>query len=179
MQARFGRPQAVATLTRIWARTGCDNRPYAPLVAPFQIWAAATPGASDQPLPHRQEGHRFGGRRFGRNLPRTLIFEFQKTSSRGPRSRRCTPRSTSATITRSPPKVEGLGLKGSATNGVVENRVDLTKWAQRSEARAAYMCERDGLDEKAFEEGTFAFANFVIGRNCPVMWRMTKARKLG
>ena len=41
------------------------------------------------------------------------------------------------------------------------------------------MCEREGLDEKAFEEGTFAFADVVIGRNCPVMWSMTKARKMG
>ena len=66
-------------------------------------------------------------------------------------------------------------LKRCVTKGIVENRIDLTKWAQHPAWKNVY--EREVLVEKAFEGCTFAFANFVLGRN--VVQCMAKARKLG
>lgn len=45
--------------------------------------------------------------------------------------------------------------------------------------RVKNMCAREGLDEKPVEEGTFVFANVLLGRNCPVAQSIAMTRKLG
>ena len=51
--------------------------------------------------------------------------------------------------------------------------------SRRSEPREEHVRAREGLDEKPVEEGTFVFANVLLGSNCPVAQSIAMTRKLG
>lgn len=75
------------------------------------------------------------------------------------------------------------GLVGSPTTqqSFVHGKLDLSKWAQRNEVKEAWkkIAEREGLDEQAFENATWQFLNFVLGRDFDLVISMSKARKAG
>ncbi|KAH0339896.1 NAD dependent epimerase/dehydratase family protein, partial [Aureobasidium melanogenum] len=64
---------------------------------------------------------------------------------------------------------------------LVEAKIDLSKWAQRAEVKEAWkkLSEREGLDASAFDNATWMFLNFVLGRNFDLVISMSKARKAG
>ncbi|KAH0401846.1 NAD dependent epimerase/dehydratase family protein, partial [Aureobasidium melanogenum] len=64
---------------------------------------------------------------------------------------------------------------------LVEAKIDLSKWAQRADVKAAWkkLSEREGLDASAFDNATWMFLNFVLGRNFDLVISMSKARKAG
>lgn len=63
----------------------------------------------------------------------------------------------------------------------VEQKIDLIKWSQRSDVKAAWdkLAKRDGLEHDAFEKATWGFLGFVFGRNYDIVISMNKARKAG
>lgn len=62
----------------------------------------------------------------------------------------------------------------------VEQKIDLVKWSQRSEVKAAWdkLADRSGLEHDAFEKATWGFLGFVFGRNYNIVISMSKARKV-
>ena len=75
------------------------------------------------------------------------------------------------------------GLKDTKYVGQsqVEQKIDLVKWSQRSDVRAAWdaLAKREGLEHEAFEKATWGFLGFVLGRNFNIIISMNKARKAG
>ncbi|KAH0566367.1 hypothetical protein GP486_000225 [Trichoglossum hirsutum] len=73
------------------------------------------------------------------------------------------------------------GLEGRIKPGVLELRVDLTKWSREKEVVEAWerVMKREGLDEEAWEKATWAFLGFVLGRNYDCVISMSKARRFG
>ncbi|OJJ76587.1 hypothetical protein ASPBRDRAFT_145639 [Aspergillus brasiliensis CBS 101740] len=73
------------------------------------------------------------------------------------------------------------GLKGKIQKGEVRMRIDLAKWAEREDVKAAWerLAKREGLEKDALEKATWFFLNFVLGRNYDILISMNKAWKLG
>lgn len=63
----------------------------------------------------------------------------------------------------------------------VEQQIDLEKWSQREDVKAAWakIAQREGLDEGVFEKATWGFLGFVFGRAFDLVIGMGKARKAG
>lgn len=74
-----------------------------------------------------------------------------------------------------------IGLEGRIPPSELEQRISLAKWSQQDEVRKAWekLAEREGLQKDALEKGTWAFVDFVLGRNYDIVASMSKARKLG
>lgn len=75
---------------------------------------------------------------------------------------------------------EDIGL-GPVRRGEVRMRIDLLSWAALGEVREAWerVAEREGLRRDSFEQATWFFLNFVLGRNYDVVISMNKARRFG
>ena len=73
------------------------------------------------------------------------------------------------------------GLVGHFKQSVVEQRINLVKWSQRDDVKAAWdrLAEREGLEHDSFEKATWGFLSFVLGRNFNLIISMSKARKAG
>lgn len=75
------------------------------------------------------------------------------------------------------------GLVGSKVLGQskVEQRIDLVKWSQREDVKAAWakLAKREGLEKDGFEKATWGFLGFVFGRNFDLVITMSKARRAG
>ncbi len=75
------------------------------------------------------------------------------------------------------------GLKDTkyVKQSVVEQKIDLVKWSQRQDVKAAWdrLAKREGLDHEAFEKATWGFLGFVFGRRYDIVITMSKARKAG
>lgn len=76
---------------------------------------------------------------------------------------------------------EQAGLVGRVTPSVLEQRVSLVKWSQQDRVRQAWarLAERERLQKDALEKATWAFIDFVLGRNYDVVVSMSKAREAG
>ncbi|KAI0434181.1 NAD(P)-binding protein [Xylaria sp. FL1042] len=74
-----------------------------------------------------------------------------------------------------------LGLKDEFKQSIVYNQIDLTKWAQRPEVVKAWESIRDrhGLEQGVWDNATWAFSNFLLGREYSCVASMSKARKMG
>jgi nucleoside-diphosphate-sugar epimerase len=76
-----------------------------------------------------------------------------------------------------------MGLEGNeyVQPSKVEAQIDLTKWSQQDNVKAAWkkIAQREGIDEKVFEKATWDFLMFVLGRNYDIVISMSKARKFG
>lgn len=76
-----------------------------------------------------------------------------------------------------------IGVQGTPAleKNVVEQHVDLVKWSQRDDVKAAWdhLAEREGLDKATFNKATWAFTGFALGRNFDLVISMSKAREFG
>ena len=76
-----------------------------------------------------------------------------------------------------------LGLAGSAAvqPSFLESRIDIAKWSERPEVKAAWekVAAREGLEKEAFERATWGFLVFQLGRPYDVLISMSKARAYG
>ncbi|KAK5634664.1 hypothetical protein RRF57_010377 [Xylaria bambusicola] len=74
-----------------------------------------------------------------------------------------------------------LGLKGEFKADYLYNQIDLTKWAKRPEVVKAWETLRDryNLDQVAWDNATWTFLNFLLGREYSCVASMSKARKMG
>lgn len=94
--------------------------------------------------------------------------------------------SSSTALAPEPPisaSAEHIGLVGSPAlaQSKVEQHVDLEKWSQRSDVKAAWekIAQREGLDKNIFDKATWGFLGFVLGRNFDIVISMSKARECG
>ena len=75
------------------------------------------------------------------------------------------------------------GLKDTkyTKQSVVEQKIDLIKWSQRSDVKEAWnkLAKREGLEAEAFEKATWGFLGFVFGRKYDIVISMNKAWKAG
>jgi nucleoside-diphosphate-sugar epimerase len=76
---------------------------------------------------------------------------------------------------------EEIGLVGQIKPSNVKLQLDLTKWNQDKRVRQAWgtLAEREGLETEAFDKATWAFLNFILGREYPIVISMSKARQFG
>jgi nucleoside-diphosphate-sugar epimerase len=63
----------------------------------------------------------------------------------------------------------------------VKKRIDLVEWSQRDDVKKAWsaVAKRSNLNEETFGQATWAFLNFVLGREFDLVIGMGKARKAG
>lgn len=73
------------------------------------------------------------------------------------------------------------GLRGRIPPSELQQSISLVKWSQREDVRQAWrrLAEREGLQQDALEKGTWAFIDFVLGRNYDIVVSMSKAREAG
>lgn len=148
------------------------------LHAQFSLWAIMEPRAGNQafnvvngdveswsnlwPKVARKFGLKVPSRQFERDTPDGSEMDLEKV-----------------------PPFEDLaaerGMEGKATQGKVQQRIDLVRWSQKKEVKEAWLrvAEREGLEKDALEKATWAFLGFVLGRNYDIVISMSKARKLG
>jgi hypothetical protein len=158
--------------------TSFDTFTYAPLHADFQLWAALEPKCGNEAFNvHNGDIESWSNmwpklaKHFGCKVPANQ-FE------------RPTPGSSRMELHENPPLqdyYESAGLESAVSRGVVEQRIDLVKWSQKPEVKAAWekIAERDGLEKDAFEKATWDFLGFVLGRNYPIVISASKARAFG
>ncbi|KAH9907177.1 hypothetical protein F4778DRAFT_768855 [Xylariomycetidae sp. FL2044] len=74
-----------------------------------------------------------------------------------------------------------MGLKGEFKQTEVFCQIDLEKWAKRPEVVKAWEGLRDkyGLEQAAWDNATWGFLNFLVGREFSCVVSMSKARKMG
>ena len=157
------------------------------LHAEFDLWAALDPKASKQvfnvvngDIESWQNMWPKVARKFGLKIPESMFTEEEQQGKMDEKA------GSVVNLMERPPLTEFAaerGLKNTkyARQGRVEQKIDLVKWSQRSDVKAAWkqLAEREGLEHAAFEKGTWAFLGFIFGRNYHMVASMTKARKAG
>ncbi|TKA79315.1 hypothetical protein B0A49_03555 [Cryomyces minteri] len=143
--------------------TKSDCFTYSRLHASFNTWAALGPKASNQAF----------------NVVNGDVESWQNLFPK-------LARKFGTTMAERPPLADFAGERGLQDNKVlkqsaVEQRIDLMKWGQRDDVKAAWkkLAEREGLEHDAFEKATWGFLGFVLGRNFDLVISMSKARKAG
>lgn len=160
--------------------TSFDVFTYSRLHAQFNTWAALEPAASNQafnvvngdveswqnmwPKVAKKFGMKVKEDQFVGEAPDASVMEMHER----------------------PPiqdQAPDAGLKGTEAlkQSAVEQRIDLVKWSQKDEVKKAWqrLAEREGLKKEAFEQATWGFLGFVLGRNFDIVISMSKARKMG
>jgi hypothetical protein len=76
-----------------------------------------------------------------------------------------------------------IGLEGTAAvkPSTLDQRIKLSEWSKDDKVKKVWddVAAREGLDQKAFGQATWAFLDFVLGRSYDLVLNMTEARKLG
>lgn len=76
-----------------------------------------------------------------------------------------------------------IGLEGTAAvkPSTLDQRIKLSEWSKDDKVKKVWddIATREGLDQKAFDNATWAFLDFVLGRSYDLVLNMTEARKLG
>ena len=153
---------------------------YAPLNAHFNLWAALEPECSNQMFnvvngdtESWQNMWPKLAQRFHCHIPRN---QFSVGVGEDPGS--------SFNLAERPPIADvaaQIGLEHRTPPNKVEQKIDTLKWSQREDVQEAWkkLSERDGLQKDVFEQATWAFLGFVLGRNYNNVISMSKARKFG
>ncbi|KAI7211605.1 hypothetical protein KC333_g7593 [Hortaea werneckii] len=117
--------------------------------------------------------------KFGLKIPeRTFTSEGEESKIMGVLDRSC--------LFERPPindTAAERGLRGTKAvkQRRVEQKIGQAKWSQRSDVKVARekLAKRAGLEFEAFEQATWEFLGFVLGRNYEPVTKMTEARKAG
>ncbi|KAI3317297.1 NAD(P)-binding protein [Xylariaceae sp. AK1471] len=74
-----------------------------------------------------------------------------------------------------------MGLKGEFKQSVLYNQIHLTKWAKRPEVVKTWesLRRRHNLDQGIWDNATWDFLDFLVGREYSCVASMSKARKMG
>lgn len=165
--------------SEVFYRDCFDCLTYAPLHAEFCEWAATAEAASNEAF-NVVNGDAVSystlwpkiAERFGMTVPPRM---FEKPG----------PIPMEMKLQEKPPAADqsatASGLEGHVSQGKVQGRIDLMKWTQREDVKAAWekVAAREGLEKDAFEKATWGFLNFVLGRSYNLIISMSKARKAG
>ncbi|KAL1966140.1 hypothetical protein VTN77DRAFT_4888 [Rasamsonia byssochlamydoides] len=158
--------------------TGLDCFTYSPLHAQFVLWAALEPRAGNQAfnvvngdVQSWQTLWPRLARRFGVTIPADQFSTKPQDD-------------TVQQLLERPPLTDhasAMGIAHRVPRGEVRSHIDLAQWSQRPEVRQAWsrLAARENLQEDAFDKATWAFLNFVLGRNYDLIISMNKARRLG
>jgi hypothetical protein len=158
--------------------TGLDCFTYSRLHAKFVLWAAQEPRAGNQAfnvvngdVQSWQNLWPRLARRFGLNIPADQFSDRKDDDAVVP-------------LIENPPLADQaphIGIQGRVPRGEVRSHIDLTKWSQRADVRAAWdrLAKRENLQHDAFDKATWMFLNFILGRNFNIVISMNKARKFG
>ncbi|KAK5151529.1 hypothetical protein LTR04_006572 [Oleoguttula sp. CCFEE 6159] len=162
--------------------TKFDCFTYSRLHASFNTWAALEPKASNQAF-NVVNGDVESWQNLFPKLARKFGTKVKADMFASP------PDKDAASIVqmaKRPPLADFAAERGLQDNKVlkqsaVEQRIDLIKWSQRDDVKAAWkkLAEREGLEHDAFEKATWGFLGFVLGRNFDLVISMSKARKAG
>ncbi|KAI9756105.1 MAG: hypothetical protein M4579_003992 [Chaenotheca gracillima] len=155
-----------------------DSFTYSRLNAQFNLWAAFEPKASNEAF-NVVNGDVTSWQTLWPKIAERYGCKIPADQFSGP-----APDSSEMKLPTRPPLedfAEKMGLKNHVPQGLVRQRIDLTKWSQKPEVKRAWekLAARDGLDNDAFEKATWGFLGFVLGRNYNLVISMSKARKLG
>lgn len=157
---------------------GFDSFTYSRLHAQFCAWAALEPKAGNQTfnvvngdVESWQNLWPKVAKRFGVKIPENQLADPPTEGSQ-------------VKLSDNPPlsiQAKESGLVGKIPQSVIEQRVDLVKWSQKDEVKTAWirLSSREGLDQDAFNNATWTFLGFVLGRNYDVVASMSKARQFG
>ncbi|THY47790.1 NAD dependent epimerase/dehydratase family protein [Aureobasidium pullulans] len=166
--------------------TKFDSLTSSTLHAKFNTWAAFAPGAADQAfnvvngdVESWQNLWPRVAAKFGLNIPDKMFTDEDFKNDFGDDG-------LLMPLMDTPPISEFAADRGLVDapitkKSLVEGKIDLAKWAQKPEVKKAWetLADREGLDKSAFENATWAFLNFVFGRNFDLVISMSKARKAG
>lgn len=95
------------------------------------------------------------------------------------------PFTSSTTLSRPPidALASQIGLEGTAAvkPSTLDQRIKLSEWSKDDKVKKVWddIATREGLDQKVFDNATWAFLDFVLGRSYDLVLNMTEARKLG
>lgn len=119
-------------------------------------------------------------KKFGLKIPETMFTEQEQAGVMSPKD------GSVMELHPNPPLTEmaaSMGLKDTkyTAQSRVEAKIDLVKWAKRSDVKQAWdhLAEREGLEHDAFEKATWTFLVFELGRNFDIIISMSKARRAG
>lgn len=149
--------------------------------ARFCVWAALTPECGNQAFNvvdgDAQSWQTMWPRlaeRFGLEVPADQFGESMQDTEQDERV---------VPLAERPPLEDYAGKMGigQVRRGEVRMRLDLRNWASMREVRSAWerVAQREGLRMDTFEQATWFFLNFVLGRNYDVVISMNKARRFG
>lgn len=157
-----------------------DSFTYSPLHASFNLWAATEPRCANQAFNVVN-----GDVESWQNMWPKLASRFQCHIPRSQFNVKM-PEGSDSTIelAERPPLADSSaerGLEGKIKQSVVSQKIDLVSWSQREDVKNAWtkLVERHDLDEESFENATWGFLGFVLGRNYDLVISMSKARKFG
>ncbi|KAL2153816.1 hypothetical protein VTH82DRAFT_2491 [Thermothelomyces myriococcoides] len=175
-------PGSLAFYTRF------DTFTSAALHARFCEWAALEPRAADQAfnvangdVQSWQDLWPRLARRFGTHVREDQFSGRPSTTSAAAAMSEC----AAKTQLVDPPPVsiaaKEAGLVGRVKPSTLEQTVNLAKWSQREDVRRVWdrLAEREGLQKDAFDQATWAFVDFVLGRDYDIVQSMSKARDAG
>lgn len=166
--------------------TKFDSLTCSTLHAQFNAWAAFAPGAANQAfnvvngdVESWQNLWPRVASKFGLKIPEKMFEDKDFKNEFGDQG-------LLMPLKETPPISEfaaQAGLVGTPAlqQSLVEAKIDLSKWAQRNDVKEAWkkLADREGLDKSAFDNATWMFLNFVLGRNFDLVISMSKARKAG
>jgi len=158
--------------------TRFDSFTSSSLHARFCLWAAREPKAANQAfnvvngdVQSWQDLWPRVARRFGMKVKPDQFAgksELEKT----------TPLGSPAPVTL---VAKEIGLEGRIGGSEMAQRINLAQWGQQDEVKEAWnrLAQREGLEKDAFEKATWAFLDFILGRNFDLVISMSKAREMG
>lgn len=161
-----------------WFYTGFDSFTYSKLHAQFCLWAALEPRAANQAF-NVVDGDVTSWQTL---FPK--VANYLGARVKPDQFKNSAPLPNSMDLLKEPPIVdlaEELGLAGKVGPSKVEQRINLAKWSQQKEVQQAWakLADKEGLEKDVFEKATWAFLDFVLGRNYNLVISMSKARRLG
>ncbi|OBT76710.1 hypothetical protein VF21_03921 [Pseudogymnoascus sp. 05NY08] len=149
------------------------------LHAKFALWAILAPKAANRAFNVVN-----GDVQSWQNLWPKLAARF-KCKIPADQFTRPSPLASSTTLSRPPidALASEIGLKGTAAvkPSTLDQRIKLSEWSKDEKVKKVWndIAKREGLEQKAFEQATWAFLDFVLGRSYDIVLNMTEARKLG
>ncbi|AEO54541.1 NAD(P)-binding domain protein [Thermothelomyces thermophilus ATCC 42464] len=155
------------------------------LHARFCEWAALEPRAADQAFnvvngdaQSWQDLWPRLARRFG---TRVREDQFSRPPAAGAATSGCESRTELGDTPPISVAAKEAGLVGRVRGSALEQTVSLAKWSRREDVREAWdrLAEREGLQKDAFDNATWAFVDFELGRDYDIVLSMSKAREAG
>ncbi|KAK1750300.1 hypothetical protein QBC47DRAFT_394459 [Echria macrotheca] len=163
--------------------TRFDSFTSAPLHAQFCLWAASSPRAANEAfnvvngdVQSWQDLWPRVARRFGLQIRPNQFLHAERDEYSGLQK--------TTTLKTKPPLsilADEIGLRGRVGESKLEQRINLEAWSKLDSVRAAWdrIVQREGIERDGLQKATWAFCDFILGRNYDLVISMSKAREMG